>query len=282
MSSRTKPFLKWVGGKSQILDTILNKFPTEIQNYYEPFLGGGSILFGLLDSIRSGCIRVEGKIYASDVNVALVYVYKNIQTQPQSVIDELDKLVVNKEAYYKQREIYNSLTQDQQCTPNGSALFIYLNKTCFRGLFRVGPNGFNVPYGHYKNPEIYNSTHIYEISSLIQNVYFEACDFSDVLIKVSKGDFVYMDPPYDSDNLKGFTNYTKIGFSKKIQQSLFDQIHVMASNDIRFMMCNACTNLVKECFPGTRYDIQTITCRRAINSKHPESTTEEIIITLLN
>ena len=175
------------------------EFPTEINNYHELFLGGGSVLLALLSYIKAGLIKVNGGIYAYDLNEPLIYVYKNIQTNPQELYDELLKLVndynscqngeINRKPetieeakestenyYYWIRSQYNKLNSDEKKTVVGSALFIFLNKTCFRGVFRVGPNGFNVPYGHYNKPEIINKEHLLEIHDLIQNVKFEHSD----------------------------------------------------------------------------------------------------------
>ena len=156
---KIKPILKWVGGKTQILDKIIDSFPKEIEDYHEPFIGGGSVLLKLLESNE---INVKGNVYAYDLNESLVNVYKNIQKTPEDVYTEVSELIKDsngndkKEYYYTIRKIWNSFTQKEKNTTKGTAFFIYLNKTCFRGLYRVGPNGFNVPYGHYKNPEIIN------------------------------------------------------------------------------------------------------------------------------
>ena len=170
-----KPILKWVGGKTQIIDKLMNNFPIEINNYHEPFLGGGSVLLTLLSYVKSGMITIHGNIYAYDLNEPLIYIYKNIQTRHNELYDILKNMITEfnecgngelnrnptniheaklaKENYfYWIRSKYNKLCLTDKNSILGSAIFIFLNKTCFRGVFRVGPNGFNVPYGHYKNP----------------------------------------------------------------------------------------------------------------------------------
>ena len=202
-----KPILKWVGGKTQIIDKLIQEFPSEINNYYEIFLGGGSVLLALLTYIKNGIINIQGNIYAYDVNEPLIYMYKNIQSNHNDLYNELQKIIIefnsckneidddinrkpltieeakkNKENYYYWiRFLYNNLNDKK--TIIGSAMFIFLNKTCFRGVFRIGPNGFNVPYGHYKNPEIINKNHLDIINDLIQNVIFECIDFNISLKK---------------------------------------------------------------------------------------------------
>ena len=223
-----KPILKLVGGKTQILDKLFANFPKEINNYHEPFLGGGSVLLALLSQVRLGKIKVSGTINAYDINEPLIYVYKNIQQRYnelyailKTIIGELnacpeegtlnrksktfEEATMSKENYYYWcRARYNGLTAEEKRTPLGSALFIFLNKTCFRGVFRLGPNGFNVPYGHYKNPEIINKEHLEEVHQLIQNVRFECMDFVESMSQVAEGDYVYLDPPYAPETATSF------------------------------------------------------------------------------
>ena len=262
-----KPVIKWVGGKTQIINTLLEHFPENINNYHEPFLGGGSVLLALIASKR-----ISGKIYASDLNEALVYVYKNIQTKHHELYTELEQIIkrftvsTDKEAFYYQiREQYN-LSDKKNIT--GSCLFIFLNKTCFRGLYRTGPRGFNVPYGHYKNPEIINKKHLEEVHNLIQGVIFECCDFTESLKRVQPTDFVYLDPPYVPESKT--SNYTHMGF--KEHQLLFDLVKKMNS----FILSNSDTPLVRDNF--IEYQILTIVCKRSINAKKPNSKTNELII----
>ena len=185
--SKKKPLLKWVGGKSRLLDMLIKHFPKEINNYHEIFVGGGSVLLHYLSALEEGHFSLKGKIYAYDSNEPLIAFYKNIQSNHLLVYNEVlmlckkyfscgstpeggvfnDGKAVNrtpknkveamqrKENYfYWVRLQYNELTDLEKKSIQGSAMFLFLNKTCFRGLFRLGPNGFNVPYGHYKNPTI--------------------------------------------------------------------------------------------------------------------------------
>jgi DNA adenine methylase len=296
-----KPFLKWVGGKTQILEDVLCLYPREIQSYHEPFLGGGSVLLGLLSQIKSGKIKVNGTLYASDLNSNLIALYKNIQLNPDEFIIELKKqvdifskitgILVNREAktledasgsqesyYYFMRYTFNKMTKDERASIPGSALFVFLNKTCFRGVYREGPNGFNVPFGHYKNPGILDEDHIRQVSSLVRDVVFTCQPFSDSLAKVSVGDFVYLDPPYAPENDKSFVGYTADGFGLKEHQSLFKGMGDLHTKGVKLLMSNAEVKLVKDAFPEPVYKTKIVSCRRAINSKDPAAKTNEVLI----
>ena len=302
----TKPFLKWVGGKTQILDNLVMEFPCEINNYREIFLGGGSVLLALLSYVKDGLINIKGNIYAYDVNEPLIYIYKNIQSNHNELFDEIQKIITEfneccnevkdgelnrkpknineaklsrENYYYWIRSQYNNLSSNDKNKIIGSTMFIFLNKTCFRGVFRVGPNGFNVPYGHYNNPEIINKEHLFKIHNLIQNVIFECCDFNISLNNVEDNDFVYLDPPYAPETTTSFVGYTENGFNIEKHNSLFKLIHKLTEKNKKMMLSNSDVSLVRENFTNEKYKITSILCKRAINSKNPESKTKEVIIT---
>ena len=229
-----KPFLKWVGGKTQIINDIILKLPNEINNYHELFLGGGSVLFSVLSLQKQNKIIIKSKIYAYDINSDLINVYKNIQNNKEELyklinlyIKEYDSIkgsVINrkpttieeaktsKESYYYWiRNKYNNIDKN---TIECSALFMFINKTCFRGMYREGPNGYNVPYGHYKKtPIIISKTDLNYISELIKDVEFKNCSFTESIKNVKDGDFVYLDPPYAPENSKSFVGYVADGFN---------------------------------------------------------------------
>ena len=300
-----KPILKWVGGKTQIIDKLISDFPVEINNYREIFLGGGSVLLTLLSYVKDGIIKLHGNIYAYDLNEPLIYVYKNIQTHHNELYDTLQTIItefnecgngtinrtptnitearITKENYYYWiRSEYNKLCVNEKKSILGSAMIIFLNKTCFRGVFRVGPNGFNVPYGHYNNPEIINKTHLEEIVVLIQNVVFECCDFITSLTRVEHDDFVYLDPPYAPETTNSFVGYTENGFSIENHNNLFKLIHSLTDNNKKIMLSNADVSLVRENFCNCenikKYNTLSILCKRSINSKNPEAKAKEVII----
>lgn len=299
----TKPFIKWVGGKTQIIETILQTFPQNIQNYHEPFIGGGSVLLAFLSYVQHGKITITGKVFASDINNKLVWLYKNIQNNPVNVIDELKVLVDTynacsgsevfrkpkdlKEAktsqeswYYWIRYQYNAMNIEEETSCQAAAMFIFLNKTCFRGIYREGPNGFNVPFGHYKNPGIYDSDHILKVASLIKDVVFTRRSFEESLQEITEyGSFVYMDPPYAPETKKSFVGYVQEGFSEDLHTQLFTMCQNLTTKEgITYVMSNSDVDLVRNNFSDDKFECRVISCKRSINSKQPESKTNEIII----
>lgn len=286
-----KPIIKWVGGKSQIIDKIISTFPKEIINYKEIFIGGGSVLLALLSSD----IKITGKIYAYDLNKILINLYKNIQNNPNELYEKvimfkkiysnITENIINKNPnnikealkskesyYYWIRKLFN---KEKDNTLIKSAMFIFLNKLCFRGMYREGPNGFNVPFGHYKKiPEIINLEHLNKVSKLIKNVEFINMDFKKSLLNITDNDFVYLDPPYYPLNNKSFVSYTKNGFNLKTHNKLFELIKKINN----FVLSNSNTQFILDKFPETKYSITKINCRRAINCKNPASTVKEVII----
>ena len=297
-----KPFMKWVGGKTQIIDDVMSLFPNQMNNYYEPFLGGGSVLLAFLSRIQSGNINISGKIYASDLNSNLIGLYKNVQSNPDDLITEVSKLteefdtsrgtIVNRKAstleeaktspesyYFWIRSRFNALTRDQRTTVAASAMLLFMNKTCFRGVYREGPNGFNVPFGNYKNPTILDEEHIKMISSLIKDVVFTSCPFSDSLTSIVSGDFVYLDPPYAPENATSFVAYTSDGFSMENHTMLFELCAAMKDKHVKMLMSNADVKLVRDAFQSVNYVTKIVSCRRAIHSRNPSSRTNEVLIT---
>ncbi len=293
-----KPFLKWVGGKTQIIENIIEKIPNEIENYHELFLGGGSVLLAVLSLQKHNKITIKNKIYVYDINKILINVYKNVQNNKETLFEYISKYIkeyddikgkiiirksltieeakTSKESYYYW--IRNKFNNMDKNTIECSALFMFLNKTCFRGMYREGPNGYNVPYGHYKKtPCIITKKELFIISDLIKNVNFICSDFSDSIKRIKENDFVYLDPPYAPENHKSFVGYTKNGFNLENHKLLFKLTNELNEKNIKIMMSNANVDLVINSFEN--YNIEKIQCRRAINSKKPGSKTTEVIIT---
>tara|TARA_R110000803_G_scaffold134322_2_gene201391 strand:+ start:1798 stop:2634 length:837 start_codon:yes stop_codon:yes gene_type:complete len=274
-----KPFIKWVGGKTQILDEVLKRFPREINNYHEPFLGGGSVLIGLLSDES---IEIRGKITASDVNPHLISIYKKVQENPEELLKNFNQIV---EEYSKcpqekgdrkpktiqeamtSRESYYYWVRYKFNIEHKPEQFVFLNKTCFRGLHREGPNGFNVPFGHYKTLPTLN---VLESSKLFKNVEFVCQSFEESFKNIQDGDFIYMDPPYVPVNATSFTNYTKGEFK---HDDLFTRIKELKCP---WLLSNADVPIVHQGFVGNT--IELIKCRRAINSKDPSATINEVLI----
>ena len=290
-----KPFLKWVGGKTQIINDIVSKIPKKINNYHEIFLGGGSVLLAVLSLQKQNKIIIKNKIYAYDINNDLINVYKNIQSNKEALfkyitlyITEYDNIKgsdinrnpqtieeakTSKESYYYWlRKKYNNIDKN---TIECSALFMVINKTCFRGMYREGPNGYNVPYGHYKKtPTIISEKDLNYISDLIKDVEFRHSSFTESIKNIKKSDFVYLDPPYVPENKKSFVGYNVDGFTLETHKLLFEEIKKL--NNIKFVLSNAKVELVVDNFKD--YKCENIKARRAINSKNPGDTTTEVII----
>ena len=305
-----KPILKWVGGKTQLLSIILEKIPLEINNYHEPFIGGMSVLLGLIHYKNEGLINIKGNIYAYDLNKELIYLYKNIQNLHNELYEatyllidtynsigelKLDKdkkiknktmktlkdSLLSKERYfYWIRNKYNNLSDDDKLNLTGSSMFIFLNKTCFRGLYRVGPKGFNVPFGSYNNPKMLDKNHLDIIHQLIKDVNFIHMNFKESLLNISDGDFVYLDPPYVKENETSFVSYNKEGFGEnenKLSFELIENLSIEETNK-KIMMSNSNSDKLYKIFDDEKYKIIKVDASRRINSKNPESKTTELII----
>jgi DNA adenine methylase len=292
-----KPVLKWIGGKTQIISNVLELFPDKIKNYHELFIGGGSVLFGLLSLIEKGEINLEGNIYIYDKNPDLINFYKNIQSNYNELynyaklyFDEYDGLTgtevnrkpknieeakTSKESYYYWlRRKFNTMEKE---FVEYSAIFLFLNKTCFRGMYRVGPNGYNVPYGHYKKtPKLISLNELKRISEMLSNVIFRESDFIESINEAKEGDFVYMDPPYVPENKTSFVGYTKDGFNKELHEKLFEETKNLDKRGVKFLMSNSNQKLVRDSLKD--FICEEITARRAINSKNPSSKTKEVLI----
>lgn len=261
-----KPLLKWVGGKTQLLETLLEDIPTCTGTYYEPFLGGGSVLLALLS-----LGKLHGRVCASDLNPHLIQFYREIQTRPEHFITEVSELLSNvvelKEFYYIQRKVFNDPN-----VPFSAARFWFINKTCFRGMFRTGPNGYNVPFGHGKLP-VLDAAHVREVSKLIQRVEFKHCSYLDALKSVKENDYVYLDPPYVPVTAVSFVDYTIEGFSSSDHEQLFS---ICKALPCPFLMSNSNAPILLDTFKD--YTIKTVNVRRAINSKNPGERTTEVLI----
>jgi len=259
MAINITPIVKWVGGKTQLLEKMTSLLPTEeFTAYCEPFLGGGAMLF---------CIQ-PGVAYINDINSGLMNVYNVIKYYPEALIAELSGYENTAEFYSKIRgldrdfERFTALSAVQQ-----AARFIYLNKTCFNGLYRENRQGqFNVSYGKYKNPNFVNASGIRSISQYfnVANITFTSVDFSLVLNNLPSRTFVYLDPPYDPiSETANFTSYTRYGFTKEDHIRLRECCDALTARGIKFMLSNSDTDFIRNLYAG--YNITEVFAKRFIN-----------------
>ena len=253
------PVVKWVGGKRQIIDQIFQYIPKNISTYYEPFFGGGAVLFELQPK----------KAIINDINKELINLYEVIKNNTEELIEELKTHKNDEDYFYYVRELdrdkasYNSLTPIQK-----ASRIIFLNKTCYNGLFRVNKSGeFNAPFGRYKNPNIVNEITIRAVSNYFNkaDITFMSKDFAEVLKGARKGAFVYLDPPYDPvSDTASFTGYDKGGFNRDEQIRLKNVCDKLNEKGIRFLLSNSATDFIKDLYAD--YQIELVKAKRAINS----------------
>ena len=312
---KIKPFVKWVGGKSKLIDTIATKFPREMNNYREPFLGGGSVLLKILQMKQDGVINIKGNAYAYDENKILIQLYKQIQNNLEYLCNRYNELVKeyrnienlsirnevrveNKDGNKKKgkkekanvnpneteklqsKENYYYYIRNTYNSMSGEcvdkpAYFLFLNKTGFRGMYRECKNGFNIPFGNYKTPPEVLETQLQKIKELIKDVKFESCDFTKSLSSIEENDYIYLDPPYYPVNENSFVQYNKSGFSEKQHMELFDMINNF-HDSVKWTLSNFNTDKVIDRFQ--KYNIECITVRHTINSIDPSKKAKEVLI----
>ncbi|MCB0192654.1 MAG: DNA adenine methylase [Anaerolineae bacterium] len=263
MESRKKnklvqPLLKWAGGKRQLLKEIKKCFPKKYSTYHEPFLGGGAVLFDIQPK----------KAFVNDVNSDVINVYRVIKEDVNELIEDLKTHKNESDYYYKIRELDRTSEFEDLSPLKKASRIIYLNKTCYNGLFRVNSqNQFNVPFGKYKNPNIVNEFVLRAVSQYLNtnNITIWNKDFEEALQNVHKDDFVYIDPPYDpvSDS-SSFTGYTLYGFDKNEQIRLKNVCDELNRIGCKFLLSNSATSFIRELYKD--YQITIVGASRAINS----------------
>ncbi len=250
-------FLKWAGAKSKLLSQLIEFMPHKIENYYEPFLGSGAMLFYVLHTYN------VKKAYVSDINSELINTFIMVKEKPQELIKllEIYQKQHSNEYYYKIRD---NVPKDKL---ELAARFIYLNKTCFNGLYRVNSKGFfNVPIGSYKNPPILQEDKILKASKLLQKVEFNVFDYKQILSKIKKNDFVYLDPPYHPlEDKNSFTKYSKDDFAEKDQKDLKQFCDELNAKKVNFLESNSYTKFIKELYKN--YTQSEVLANRMINCK---------------
>lgn len=254
-------FLKWAGGKRKLIPKIEQHLPRYINRYFEPFLGGGSIFFYIKQKYNPNFCLI------SDINSDLIETYKTVRDNPEELIQYLShlKLKNSKEFYYEIRKKFNDgkIKGVKRC-----AVFIYLNKTCFNGLYRVNSSGkFNVPFGKYKNPEIFNEQTIFRASKLLQGVKIICQDYTNLKDCIREKDFIYLDPCYDPLKKTSFAEYTSKRFSDEDNDRLAVFIAHLKSKKVKILFSNNITKNVKRLYPEIEgYTWNYVSCRRSINS----------------
>ena len=255
-------FLKWAGGKRKILDKIDPFIPNEINDYYEPFLGGGSVFFYIKQKYNpKNCV-------ISDINKDLINTFIDVRDNPQHVIKHLKKFKENnsEEHYYYIRSLFN---KGKISGTKRSAAFIYLNKTCYNGLYRVNSkNEFNVPYGKYKNPEVFNEETILYASELLQGTTIKCQDYEELKETVEKGDFIYLDPCYDPLKKTSFAHYTPKKFSSEDNERLAKFVAEMNRRGAKILFSNNITKNIKKYYKeGEGFSREIIKSFRSVGSR---------------
>lgn len=258
----SKPFLKWVGGKGRLLDQLLPLFPKSFESYFEPFLGGGAAFFALAP--------VTGQI--NDVNKALMSAYINVRDDVDkliAILKELERSYLSldeegRQAYfYERRTEYNSETHD---TVRKTALLIFLNKTCFNGLYRENRKGlFNVPFGRYANPTICDEDTLRAVSKVLHYINISCGSFVDAVAAAKEDDFVYFDPPYFPLNpTSSFTSYSIDDFLEEDQRKLKAVFDNLTTRGVKVVLSNSDTPFIRELYK--EYRQETVMAGRAINA----------------
>lgn len=282
MQNKVKPFVKWAGGKGSLLAQLNTYYPNELKNgnierYVEPFVGGGAVLIDVLQNFE------VNEVFAFDINQELINSYNVIKNNVNELINKLknmeDEYIAleqeeRKQYYYKIREQYNSnILSEDELSIDKASQFIFLNRTCFNGLYRVNKSGgFNVPMGNYKNPKICDENNLVELSKLIKNVKFIYGNYYESKEYVDDKTFVYFDPPYRPLNVSsGFTSYTKFDFNDQNQKELATYYSELNNKNAYLMLSNSNPKntdekdlFFDEIYNG--YNINEILAKRMINA----------------
>jgi DNA adenine methylase len=272
--SEPKPFVKWAGGKRQLMSELEKNFPTKFGTYLEPFLGGGAVMFDLLTKEHNL------KCNVSDLNSDLVLSYVTIRDRLEKLIESLENHSKN---YHKDSTgyYYEVRNQEPKNQIEKVSRLLFLNKTCFNGLYRVNSKGkFNVPLGRYTNPNIVNKENLQAVSKTLQSgkIKISCRDFSSIIKDAKKGDFVYFDPPYQPvSDTANFTSYTHRDFTEDDLERLADLANQLNSKGCNVMLSNSNSKTVKKLF-SSGWKIKEIKANRAINSNSQKRTGHKEII----
>lgn len=263
ISVAPKPFVKWAGGKRQLLPVITSHIPSKFERYFEPFLGGGAVFFSFVSKER------KTKWFISDLNSDLILSYVTIRDKVKELVLSLENHAENycknqSTYYYKVREANPKNEIDKV------SRLIFLNKTCFNGLYRVNSKGkFNVPVGRYVNPNIVNKENLFEVNKVLQSkdISIKCQDFEDALKGVGHGDFVYLDPPYQPvSTTASFTSYTDSDFDFSDQERLYAKFKALDKKGVKVLLSNSKSDEIIKLFKEFSDGMMEINANRFINS----------------
>lgn len=272
-NKKIAPFVKWAGGKRQLLEQISARMPKEYNTYYEPFVGGGAVTFELLPE----------EAVINDINVALVNTYRQIADSPREFLEMLKRLDEEmwedgKAYYYAMRERYNDKLMQSELDIELAALFVFINKHCFNGLYRVNGKGlFNVPYNNSRRTSC-DEESIMAVSEYLRTIDILEGDFEVACANAKAGDFVFFDSPYAPLNPTSFESYTKEGFDVESHKRLAKLFDELTERGCYCMLTNHNTEFIHELYGNKGYKIDVINVKRMINSDAKNRVGEEVII----
>ena len=251
-------FIKWAGGKTQLLSQFEKLYPPNFNRFFEPFIGSGAVFFYMKQ------LYPEKEMILSDNNNELINCYETVKNDLEQLIEILieHRSNHNKEYYYAVRNMAITDLSNVEL----AARFIYLNKTCFNGLYRVNSKGkFNVPIGSYKNPRIFNESEVRKAKELLQDVELKTMPFEELVNSVQTNDFVYLDPPYHPlSPTSSFTSYTRTSFTEEDQRRLADVYRQLDKKGCHLMLSNSYCDLILDLYDGFR--LETVSAKRMINA----------------
>lgn len=272
-NSSVAPFVKWAGGKRQLITQIRERMPEKYNDYYEPFIGGGAVIFDLLPA----------NALINDINKALINTYRTICNEPDAFLKEVNRLDNDmwedgKKYYYSIREHYNDKLMRSEYDVELAALFVFINKHCFNGLYRVNGKGlFNVPYNNSRRVSVDEDV-IIATSEYLRGVTIIDGDFEQACKNAKKGDFVFIDSPYAPLNPTSFESYTKEGFDIESHKRLAKLYDELTARGCYCMLTNHNTELINDLYGNKGYTIDVVSVKRMINSDASNRVGEEVII----
>lgn len=267
------PFVKWAGGKRQLIPRIRERLPERYNNYYEPFVGGGAVIFELLPE----------QAVINDINRALINAYQVIRSNPQDFLGEIRRLdremwEDGKAYYYSLRERYNDKLMKNEFDPEQAALFVFINKHCFNGLYRVNGQGlFNVPYNYSRRSSVEEES-IMRVSGYLKKVGILCGDFEEACEGAGGGDFIFIDSPYAPLNPTSFESYTKEGFDIESHRRLAGLFDRLTARGCYCMLTNHNTETINQLYGNKGYTMDVVGVKRMINSDASNRVGEEVII----